>query len=506
MTLKVTTEPREDRQMAVMIEVPQERVEQELRKAAAKVASEYRLPGFRKGKAPYHIVVRQFGLANLYGEFVDKLGDAVYREALEQEKIEPYAVASLEDVSMDPLVYKVVVPLEPVVELNDYRTLRVESPEIVIDDAQVDEQIEDFREEFAGWEQTEGPSAYGDMLTIDVKSVIAPAGADAEPIVVLDETDWDVTPDAENPMDPPGFDEALIGMRPGENKEFTLAWPADSRSIHAGKEGLFTVSLKQIQTYKKPELDDAFAAKVDVEIHTIEALRAHVREDLLEEQAASQEELFVLKALDALVEQATLEYPPAVVEDQLDSMLSDYEQQLRQAGIDSLAGFFGQTGQKVEDFRESLREQATLTARRNLVLSEIIRAEQLAVSDEEIDAHIAEMTVTQEDADDEARTAMDNLVSLLHSPTGRSIVLNDLMRKKAIGRVLAITRGEELPELPEPVAIAAPDADDATDNAAAESEGASNEAEPTGDAPSAEELAPEESAPLESAPDTSAAA
>ncbi len=328
MTLNVTTEPRENRQLVVKIEVPQERVDKELRKAAASVSSQYRLPGFRKGKAPYHIVVQQFGLANLYGEFVDKLGEEVYREALEQEKLEPYAVASLEDMSMDPLTYTLVVPLEPTVDLGNYRALRVEAPEVAVDEAAVDAEIESLRSEHASWQEVDGPSAFGDMLTIDVKSVIAPTAEGDEPVVVLDETDWDVTPDEENPMDPPGFDQALVGMQKGESKEVLLSWPAESQSIHAGKEATFALNLKAIQRYDKPALDDAFAALVDEETPTLDALRAKVSARQLEQSKAGAENEFVTKAMDALVELAEMSYPPAVIEDQLDSMLP----RLRDAG------------------------------------------------------------------------------------------------------------------------------------------------------------------------------
>ena len=94
-------------------EVDQERVERELRKAANKVAGQYRIPGFRKGKAPYHIIVQQFGLANLYNEFVEDLGQELFQQAIEQENIEPYAQSSLEDIKLDPLTYTLVVPLDP---------------------------------------------------------------------------------------------------------------------------------------------------------------------------------------------------------------------------------------------------------------------------------------------------------------------------------------------------------------------------------------------------------
>ncbi len=113
MSFTVTTEPRDDRQLAVTIQVDQERVERELRKAANKVAGQYRIPGFRKGKAPYNIIVQQFGLANLYQEFVEDLGQELFQQAIEQEHIEPYAQSSLEDIKLDPLTYTLLVPLDP---------------------------------------------------------------------------------------------------------------------------------------------------------------------------------------------------------------------------------------------------------------------------------------------------------------------------------------------------------------------------------------------------------
>ena len=112
------------------------------------------------------------------------------------------------------------------------------------------------------------------MLTIDVRSVIAPVEEGGKETVVLDETDWDVTPDQENPMEPPGFDEALIGLSTGETKEFALGWPAEGQSIYAGKEATFTVTVKDVQAYEAPELNDDLAKLVGPDFETLEDLRA----------------------------------------------------------------------------------------------------------------------------------------------------------------------------------------------------------------------------------------
>lgn len=452
MSLKVTTEPRENRQLAVTIEVDQARVDQELRKAARKVAQDYRIPGFRKGKAPYHVIVQQIGLPNLYREFVDELAEEVYKDAIAQENIQPYAQASLEDMKLEPMTYTLVVPLDPEVKLGDYRSLRVEEETPEVDEAAVNERLEQYREQNAGWQQVTRPSAYGDTLNIDVKSVIVPAAsettAEEMPIqetVVLNETDWDVTPDQENPMEPPGFDEALLGLTAGEEKEFDLTWPADSQSVYAGKTAHFHVKVNSVKAYEKSELNDAFAQLVGPDFATLDDLKASIREELLEQAKERVEDSYVEKALDAVLAISQLEYAPVVIEDQIDSMVGEFDRQLRQYGIDGVENYLKQMGQSLEDYRERLRPDAQKLAERNLVLSEILRNEGLQASDAEIEERITTMLGGEEAAQTES---VQNVAEQLRSGPSRSIIESQMLREKALQRLLAIVRGQEVPALP----------------------------------------------------------
>src|SRR5690606_11562316 len=197
MSLRISTEPMEDRQMALRVEVDQARVEEELRKAARKVAGQYRIPGFRQGKAPYSVIVQQIGLPALFNEFLEPLGQEVYTKALEETQLEPYAIASLDVDGLDPLTYKFVVPLEPEIDLGDYRSLRVEEPEVEVDEADVEARLKEYQEQYADWGEVDRPAEYGDLLTLDVRSVLIDEEGNVgdEPTVVLDETDWDVTLD-----------------------------------------------------------------------------------------------------------------------------------------------------------------------------------------------------------------------------------------------------------------------------------------------------------------------
>ena len=442
MSFTVTTEPRENRQLAVTIEVGQERVEKELRKAAAKVANQYKVPGFRKGKAPYHIIVQQFGLANLYGEFIDDLGQVLFREAVEQEKIEPYAQSSLEDIQLEPLTYKLIVPLEPEIKLADYRAMRVEADETEIDESQVEQRLEQYREEFAGWQDVERPTDFGDLLTVDVKSVIL-GDEGAEETVVLDETDWDITLDEENPMEPAGFDRELLGMKAGESKEFVLGWPADSQSIYAGKQATFNVTIKSVQAYEKPELNDDFAKLVGPDYETLEDLKKSIRESIEEGERGRAESQYIDKVLDALVEASEIDFPPIVIEDQIDGMMQDMDQRLRQIGIDGMSAFLRQTNQDEEEYREQMRPDATKIALRNLVMSEVVKQESFEIDDAEIEERIKQMVGVDEDGNINESGAA--LADLLRQGAGRNMILSQLLTEKAVNLLQAAARGEEVP-------------------------------------------------------------
>lgn len=449
MSFTVTTEPRENRQLAVTIEVSKEVVDKELRKAAAAIASQYRIPGFRKGKAPYHIVVQQVGLSNLYSEFIDELGQRVFREAIEQEKIEPYAQSSLEDIQLEPLVYKLIVPLEPVVKLGDYRSLRVEEEPIEVDMNEVEQRLEMYRNEYAGWQEVERPSQFGDLLTVNVRSVIIPDsddenGDNAEEIVVLDETDWEITLDEENPMEPAGFDRELIGMRAGEEKEFVVEWPADTQSIYAGKRARFHVEVTSVEGYEKPDLDDDFAKLVGPDYETIDDLRNAIVESLQNEKRNAARSNYINKVLDRLVEISELDYPPAVIEDQLDGMVRDMDQRLLRMGLgEGLEGYLRMINQSEEDYRESLRSEASKLALRNLVLSEVIKQEGIEATDDDIEEHIKQLVGVDENG--EILESAAELANMLRFGGGRSLVVSQVLSSKAVDFLVALARGEEPP-------------------------------------------------------------
>lgn len=237
-------------------------------------------------------------------------------------------------------------------------------------------------------------------------------------------------------MDPPGFDEALLGLKPGEEKEFDLSWPEDGQSIHAGKTAHFTVKLNTIEGHEKPELNDDFAQLIGPDFATVEDLKVSIRESLQNQAKAQAENEYLEKVLDALLAQSTLNYPGVVIEDQIDTMINDIENQLRRFGIEDMDVYFRQTGQTREQMRDSLRADATKQAERNLLISELLRAESITVREEEFADRAAAIA-----ASGDPETSQQ-LAFFMQSESGRAILESQLLREKTITRLLAIARGQ----------------------------------------------------------------
>lgn len=474
MTLTVNTRPLENRQLAMTIEVAEERIDQEMRKAARKIAGQVRIPGFRKGRVPFHILLQFVGREAIIGEFVDELGQQVYKEAIEQEGLEPYFVGSLDDVDIEEEVrFHMTVPLSPEVKLGEYRSLRVEEEEIEADEEAVQERILAILEQNSDYVDVDRPSQYGDLMTIDVRGVVLDAAGNETDTVVFDEEDWDVTPDEENPMEPAGLDAALQGLSTGEEKSFELAWPQDSPSMYAGSTVRFGVKVHKIQSYEAPpEMTDEIAQNVGPDFETASDLLESIREDVLEQAEQRAESEFTQKVLEGLVEMSEIDFPPVAVELEIDRAVRNNDMYVRQMGLQGLEQFLEMTNQTIEEYRESLRENAEVSLRNQLALGEFAQSEGLEVSNEEFEKHIIGVAgPLPEEVDDETAKAHADMLEMMRGENSRPMIDSEILRDKSIKMLLSIVRGEDVPE------VAAKEAAEDEGAAADRSEG---EAQPGG--------------------------
>lgn len=447
--MKITQERLPDAQIALIVQPDEQQVEQALRKAATKVAQRYTVPGFRKGKAPYAAVVRAFGKEALFEQVAEDMGDLVYKQALEESGLKPIGPGVLEDVTFDPLVYRLVLPMPPVIDLGDYRSVRVERSAVEVSDDEVDAALEQMRQQQAEWQPLEDEgAAHGDLLTMQIK------GAAGEEEIIDDEA-FELILEEESEDFPPGFDLKFLGVKAGDQVAFDVFYPDDWDSDFAGVQAHFEAQIISVKRHDLPELDDDFALLVG-DYDTLDDLRASIRQGLLEQRQTLADSDFADAVLQAIADGAvTIEYPPVLVDDAVDRMIAEQEQSMRRSGL-PLSEFLRLTGQTEDDLRQRLRGRAEAGLRADLMLDTLAKLEELRATDAEIDERISQLLADVPSDDEGLRLFME-------SPSGRHALSHDIERSKAIKRMIAIGAGEA-PELPaEPDALPAPAEAEATE-------------------------------------------
>jgi trigger factor len=423
------------------IEVEPERVEAALNKAAKSIAQKANIPGFRKGKAPRQVIEQMFGKGALLEEAVDDLGQQVYKEALDQEQIEPFGPGQLEDIQNDPFVLKMVVPLAPTIELGNYRSLRVPFEAPTVEDGEIDHQLQHLRERHAIVEPApEGTAADWDhMVTLDIKSSVEdkPYYSRSDASLVLEKEPLD-----DEVVVLPGFEEQIVGMKPGEEKSFSLPVPDDEGEYDefAGKTAEFNVTLKEVRLRELPELDDALAQTVG-DFETIDALRDAIRRDIADAKLREAESAYVDRAVDELLKQARVEFPPVMVEDELDEMLDRTDKRLRDQKL-SLEEYLKILGKTREEYRAEMRPTAEAHIRRGLLLSRLVELEQIAVAASDVDKEIETVSAAY------GQRAQDVRDALSSKESKRRLEL-ELLTRRALDRLVSIAKGEA----PEPAEI-----------------------------------------------------
>lgn len=429
--IPVTTEPIGKRDLRLTVEIPEERVQQEMRRIAREISARVSVPGFRKGKAPYSVILQRYGEERLREQVAEDLTREFYRAALQQEGITPYGPANLEDVQLSPMRLTFTLPLPPIIRLGDYRSLRVEFPPVEVTEEEIRNILEDIRQENAVSEPVEGRGAQpGDLLQIRVE------GRTDQGELFLKDDDAEVVLDPEDTYPAPGFYSALEGMTPGEERTFRLKMPNGQPS----EEVEFRVRLQALYNRILPELDDDLARAAGP-YPNLEALKDDIRGQLLQMKQKAALDEYATTVVRQLVEQSEVEYPSVLLEEQLQTMLEELEERVREEQRMSLQDYLKVTGRSMEDLRKQLHPIADYRVRRMLVLGEFALAEELHVSDEEVDQRIQAISQAWEDRAEAMRAQLEK-------PENREHLSAQILYEKVMGRLLAIARGETVPEPP----------------------------------------------------------
>ncbi len=428
-TIPVTTEAVGKRDLRLTVEIPEERVQQEMRRVAREISAQVAIPGFRKGKAPYNVILQRYGEERLREQVAEDLTREFYRAAIEQEGITPYGPASLESIQLSPMRLTFTLPLPPVVRLGDYRSLRVDFPPVEVTEEDIQEVLETIRQENAVLEPAEGRGAQtGDILHIQVE------GRTDQGQLFLEDDGAQVLLDPESTYPAPGFYQALEGMTPGEERTFRLKMPDGQPS----EEAEFRVQLLALYSRILPELDDDLARTVGPYL-TLEALKEDIQGQLLQMRERAAREEYARAVIQRLVDQAEVEYPSFLLEERLQDLMEDLEERVREEQRMTLQDYLKVAGQTMEDLQERLRPVADFQVRRMLALGELARAEGLTVSDEEINQRIQALGEAWGDRSEAMRAQLEKSENREHLGA-------QILYEKVLDRLIAIARGEPVPE------------------------------------------------------------
>ena len=424
--MDVTTETIATREVEFTIHPDPEQVGEAKRQAARLIAKRVRIPGFRPGKAPYALVERSVGKEAVTEEAAEIMAPDLYKQILEQGGYQPYDRPTLTIARHEPLELKIRVALEPSVELGDYCAMKVEpEPEARVTPEQEEQLLAQVREQHGTWVPVERAAAIGDQVTIDLKGT-----ADGE--TVFDETGTALT--LEETLSPPGFAAAVAGMQPGETREFSLTYPEGApQEGLAGKTVTFVVTLRELKERHLPTLDDEFARSLG-DYQNLDDLRTRLRERLQAQLDTEGRGRLAIRALDQLVEQSKIEYPNLAVEREIDELVRQRENRLRQQGF-TLESYLRAAHKSAIQLRDELRPEAERDLRRSLVLHALVKAERIQVSPDELAQEVDRMA---EPYGEQAQMVRQTLTQ--SGPL--ALLLDDIYTRKALERLVDVVTGK----------------------------------------------------------------
>lgn len=356
--------------------------------AFKKVVKQVSIPGFRKGKVPRGLFEQRFGVEALYQDALDILLPVEYPKAVEEAGIEPVDRPEIDVEKIEKgesLIFTAKVTVKPEVKLGDYKGLGIEKDDTAVTDEDVQNELKALQERQAELVvKEEGAVENGDTVVLDFEGFVdgeAFEGGKAE----------NYSLEVGSGSFIPGFEEQLTGLEAGAEKDVEVTFPEEYHAEElAGKPAVFKVKIHEIKAKELPELNDEFAKDIDEEVETLAELTEKTKKRLEEakenEADAKLREELVLKAS----ENAEADVPQAMIDTELDRMLKEFEQRLQMQGM-NLELYTQFSGQDENALKEQMKEDAAKRVKSNLTLEAIAQAENLEVTDEEVEAELTKM-------------------------------------------------------------------------------------------------------------------
>ena len=400
--MSLQVEKLEKNMAKLTVEVPAEQFEKAIKKAFNKNKNRFNIPGFRKGKAPQAMIEKMYGVGVFYEDAADEAINETYADAMKESELDIVSrpAISIEQIEKgQPFIYTATVAVKPEVTLGEYKGLEVEKADMTVKAEDIEAELKKVQEQNARLLTVEDrPVADGDQVVIDFDGYVdgkAFDGGKAE--------DYSLTIGSHTFIDT--FEEQLIGKNIGEECDVNVTFPAEYHAAElANKPATFKVTVKEIKVKEIPELNDEFAGEVS-EFETLDEYKKDIEAKLSEKkqkEAATENEN---RVVEKVVAGATMEIPEPMIDGQVENMLQDTARRMQSQGL-NLELYLKYTGMTLDQMKEQMRPQAVKRIETRLVLEEVVKLENIEVSDERLDEEIVKMAAAYQMESDKLKEYM----------------------------------------------------------------------------------------------------
>ena len=418
-------EKQENSAVELVIEVGAEEFEAAVDKVYRKNRKNISVPGFRKGHAPRKIIEGMYGSGVFYEDAIDELYPAAYAQAVEQEGLDPVAYPKVEvvEAGKNGFTFKALVTVRPEYKIGTYKGLSASKEEVKITDEDVENELKPYIQRATRLVNVEREAKEGDTVLIDFEGfdngVPFEGGKGENYALELGSHSFI-----------PGFEEGVVGLKPGDEKDLDVTFPEDYTPELAGKPVVFKIKVHEVKEPQPPVLDDEFAKDVS-DFDTLEEFKKDLGEKLKERREHAAEHAFEDAVMDALIENLEVELPQAMVDFRADQVIQDYAERFERQGI-SFQQYLQMTGQTLESMREQGRGAAERQIKYEMALDAVAAAENMTVTDEELEAEYKSMAEQYSMEVDQVKAA---------APADD--VKTTLLRRKALELVKAEAKAEK---------------------------------------------------------------
>lgn len=368
----------------ISLSVGKEEWEEQVKASFNKNKFKYSLPGFRKGKVPFNVLVKNYGIEYFYEDAIDDCLNKQYGEILDKEKLEVIdrPQVDIKEVSQEGLKATITVVIAPEVVLGQYKGLTFKRDDTAATDEEIDNAMKREQEKRARLITKDGAAEEGDTVVLDYSGSTDGKkfeGGTAE----------NQTLELGSHSFIPGFEEQVVGMKAGESKDINVTFPKEYHADLAGKDAVFAITVHEVQKKELPVIDDEFVKDIEDEISTVAEWKEKIAKEIADRKTQNADAKLENDILDAVIKNTEMEIPDVMVEEEIDYRLHELENRIKGYGM-KFEDYLKYTGTTVEKIRADEKEAALHNVQGRLVIEQICKDEKITVTAEDIKAKLSE--------------------------------------------------------------------------------------------------------------------